>query len=84
VECIEAGIEVLLPQLTDAFRGVDFALGSSAIAVSESYNQMLKPGPLLPTFVGIQNAHTHNHMIKDTAAQVRTSSRFRTLRFIER
>jgi hypothetical protein len=84
VEYIEVEIEALLPKRTKAFRGAAFTLGSNTIAMSETCNRMVKSGPLLPRFVGIRNAHIHNHTVTVVAFQARTSSRFRAPDFLKR
>jgi hypothetical protein len=81
VEYIEVEIEALLPKLAEAFHRVAFTLGSRTIAVSESCNRILKSRPLLPTFVGIRNAHTRNHTMK-AAAQARISNRSKRYIFL--
>lgn len=83
VDYIEIEIEALLPKLAEAFREGALTLGSSTTSVSESCNRMLKSGPILPTFVGIRNAHTRSQMIKSAVAQARTGNRFKRAHFLK-
>jgi hypothetical protein len=83
VNYIISEIEMLLPKLSEAYRGNTLTLGSSTTAASEICNRMLKSGPLIHTFVCIRDAHTRNHELKAVAAQARISNRFKKPHFLQ-